>query len=64
MVDETDFLATCLSCDNLLSFERIYKHGIVYAHKYRKNLKTGCRWTINAPFTTENPLFGTFGHLV
>jgi hypothetical protein len=34
MVDETDFLATCLSCDNLLLFERIYKHGIVYAHNH------------------------------
>ena len=34
MVDETDFLATCLLCDNLLLFERIYKHGIVYAHNH------------------------------
>jgi hypothetical protein len=35
MVDETDFLATCLSLDdNLLSLERIYKHGIVYAHNH------------------------------
>jgi hypothetical protein len=35
MVDETDFLATCLSLDDdLLSLERIYKHGIVYAHNH------------------------------
>jgi hypothetical protein len=34
MVDEADFLATCLSLDNMLSVERIYKHGIVYAHNH------------------------------
>ena len=34
MVDEADFLATCVSLDNLLSVERIYKHGIVYAQTH------------------------------